>query len=241
MNMRSSGNVLFIILIAIGLFAALAATVMNSDGGGKGASSERADLYAEDILLFSNSVEQAVNRMFARGISENDLCFDLDGANGGDTRYETNARCGTVANTVFHQQGGGISYVAPSEKYLDSSYNASRFYGEYLIADETAVSQVPQGSGNTPELMILLPYVTRDVCIAINNRVNFWTKNTEPPVDGAMSIEDRDDYRYDGVFVYSRIISTSTYFDRVYRGCYRQQNGNFPSDAYIAFYVLKAR
>lgn len=235
------GNVLFIILIAIGLFAALAATVMNSDGGGKSSANESNELYAADIILFAESLEQGVNRLFTRGISENDLCFDLDGVTGGDVRYETNAACATPANKIFSPLGAGISYVAPSVRFLDSSHSAKRFYGEYLITDETSVTNVPEGSPNQAvELMVLLPYVKRDLCVAINDRLNFWTKGAEPPVDGSQSIEDRDTYRYDGVFNYSRAISNGTNFDRAYRGCYRQLAGQFP-DAYIAYFVLRAR
>ncbi len=237
-----SGNVLFIILVAIGLFAALAAAVMNSEGGGKNAGSERAALYANDIALFAGSVEQAVGRMFARGISESDLCFDLDGATGGDTRYEGPAGCATIANRVFHPQGGGISYQAPSDRYLDPSFSSFRFYGEYLITDQTSISHVPpNGSSSTTELMILLPYVTKEICIALNDMVTDWPKGIDPYLDSATSIENRDNYRYQGTFIYARVISNSTYFDRVTRGCYRQGSGQWPNNAYIAYFTLRAR
>lgn len=236
---HASGNVLFLILIAIGLFGALAATVMNSDGGGKSSKSESVDLYADDIILTASSVEQGVTRLLSRGISEADLCFDYDATTGGDTKYEGSSGCATAANKVFGLNGGGLSYFPPSERYLDSSFAASRFYGEYLITDKVALDYVPVNN-NISDLMIMLPYVKKDICTAINNKVTKWAKNAAIPTDSGGTIQDADTTRYNGSFTYVNVIRNSTTFAGVQRGCL-QVSGSFPANAYIAYFTLIPR
>jgi hypothetical protein len=61
---RQSGNVLFLILIAVALFAALAFVIMQSNRGtAKGTASDQDTLEAAQILQYASEVRQAVTRL----------------------------------------------------------------------------------------------------------------------------------------------------------------------------------
>ena len=158
------GNVLFIILIAVALFGALSyAVTQGMRGGGSDISKDQAGLYADEILDYAKSVEIAVQRMMARGVSENDLCFDIDQYPGGNTTYE-HASCSNTRNRVFHPDGGGISYRAPSIDWLDPDFSfVERFQGAINI-DSVGT--------NAAELVWQFNGIREDICKAVNVRAN---------------------------------------------------------------------
>ena len=204
-NPSTSGNALFIILIAIGLFALLGAAVMDSEGGGKTTKGEKFGLYANDLLLYVKTVEQAVQKMQARGVSESDLCFDIDEYPGGNTDYEY-ASCATVGNRVFHPQGGGVSYIKPHSKYLDSAQSALTYYGDYLITGRTKIAKVPPPpTAGQSELLIYLPYVKKELCMEINDMVGVKNYQGDAPLDNVQAIESSGFY-FTGSFSSGRTI-----------------------------------
>lgn len=95
-NSTQKGNVLFLILIAVALFAALSYAVTQSTRGGGDTGSEKQALVASQILQFFSDVNVAVIRMRIRGVDTSLITFDpLD----------------TTVNGVFSPSGGGVSYL----------------------------------------------------------------------------------------------------------------------------------
>lgn len=77
---RNSGNVLFLILIAVALFAALSYIVSHSTrGGGSDASDEKIKLVAAQMLQNGIATRLAVTRMRVAGIKPEDMNFWWDG------------------------------------------------------------------------------------------------------------------------------------------------------------------
>jgi hypothetical protein len=161
------GNVLFIILIAAALFGALSyAATQGMRSGGKDISKDQAGLYADEILDYSKSVEVAVQRMMARGVSENSLCFDIDQYPGGNNGFE-HAACADTKNRVYHPNGGGISYKDINTDALDSANSANSTYALPYI--QSGYQMVGIGQESVADLLVQVNFVMKDVCLAINN------------------------------------------------------------------------
>lgn len=112
---KEAGSVLFIILMAVALFAALAYAVTQSTrSGGGDISKENAKLGASQIVQFSTIVKSEVSRLvLINGVDIEKIDFTRivkleNGTNATDTRKFT--ACGTSCFPVFATQGGQIPY-----------------------------------------------------------------------------------------------------------------------------------
>ena len=104
---NQSGNVLFLILIAVALFAALSYVVTSSSrSGSKGISNEKADLIAGQILNDINSIRFGYQRLLAQcGFSRVDL--DEDTSNSLRRNPLSPSVSGDFSCALFHPNGGG--------------------------------------------------------------------------------------------------------------------------------------
>ena len=158
------GNVLFLILIAVALFAALSYAVTQSTRGGGNADDESALIDSAAMTQFGASVATAIMRMRLAGVEETDFCF-YTGNNSTDYNHAT---CSDNTNNVFHADGGGVSYQDPPNGLSSSTeweFNARpQVYGQGTT--------VPSSSGNdTADLVMVLRDVDTSICEAINENV----------------------------------------------------------------------
>ncbi len=94
-----SGNVLFLILIAVALFASLSYAITKSSGGGKtNTTAEKAQLSQGVVDNYIAAINGAIMRMQMRG------CLAID--------YKKPTEWGAEDHKcqIFHPQGGGVSY-----------------------------------------------------------------------------------------------------------------------------------
>lgn len=161
MRSSQSGNVIFIILIAVALLAALAFAVSQ---GGRGSvaklSEDQARLAATEIVEYGNIIASAVAQTRLRGYSDTQISFE-NGVVGG----YTNANCGDEICQIFHPSGGGVSYMAPQAEWLDGVNTAAVRYGELYF--HAAAHAVHMGTSDD-DLILFIPYLNQQVCIAIN-------------------------------------------------------------------------
>ena len=161
---REQGNVLFLILMAVVLFAALSYAVTKaSRSGDANTSSEKAQLTASAIMNYNSAIRVAVMRMQMSGIDPATIDFALPT----DTGFSTPP----YTKKVFHPQGGGISYQAlPVEAYAslwDHMQNdfASMEWNRiapYLspVSEAYAINSgnpIVIGAGPTPPLVSTVP------------------------------------------------------------------------------------
>lgn len=108
MQKNAQGNVLFLILIAVALFAALSYAVTQSNkGGGSGINQDKAKLLASEIAQYAASIEQAITRlMLMNNCTDTQISFDntVNASSHVNPNAPTDNRC-----HVFHTNGGGIS------------------------------------------------------------------------------------------------------------------------------------
>lgn len=175
--MRSRrGNILFLILLAIVLFAALSYAIMSQrDQAGGGMSREAANAAAADIDNFVVNLSAGVQRMMlVKGIPLAQVDFrDPDNYNyNGTKRDSANQNCQTNECNVFHPDGGGVisrnfaSYgitEMPQPGYLGVYVaNGSR---EYLVANFVNVGT------SQSEVITTVNNIKPEICRAYNRRM----------------------------------------------------------------------
>lgn len=173
------GNVLFYILIAIALFAALSYAVsqMMRSGDVNMVSEQTAKLYASDILSYARSVQKAVRGLRIDGCDETDISFANSTLSGYAHTPAVDDSC-----KVFDSDGGGMTYIAPASDWLDSTESARDLYGEYYFPAEGCVDLVGSSTedchtsgDDTGELMMVLPWLSLATCQQINSELGYGT------------------------------------------------------------------
>ncbi len=109
--MKNSGNALFLILIAVALFAALSYAVTQSGRGGGAIDRETLQIEVARVLEYAASMQKAVERMqLINGCSDYDISFEHSFIAGYEHTPAARDDC-----KIFHVDGGGISYMPPPE------------------------------------------------------------------------------------------------------------------------------
>ncbi|MEM8833359.1 MAG: hypothetical protein AAGB32_02345 [Pseudomonadota bacterium] len=165
---KESGNVLFLILIAVALFAALSYAVTQSTrSGGGSADRETSLLNSASLTQYPASLRTSLIRMILNGAAATELEFNPP------------ADFGTLSLDslgVFHPNGGGGVYQrAPAEVMQGSTQGTWHFNGEWTIPD---IGLNDAGPGN--DIIAFLPGVSLSVCESINDRVGIDTTGCNP-------------------------------------------------------------
>jgi hypothetical protein len=187
MKNKERGNVLFLILIAVALFAALSYAVTQSTRGGGNADSESSLIDSAALTQFGSSVAVAVMRMQIAGVDETDLCF----YSGSNNATYNHASCADNDNNVFHSDGGGVSYQDPTSGFNDGT--EWEFSSRVQVFGQGGTVPGVTGNDEGAELLILLRGMNQNICLKINEEMGI----SGIPVDsGDINID-----RFDGDFV----------------------------------------
>lgn len=162
---NQKGNVLFLILIAVALFAALSYAVTQSSRSGGDASRETNILNAAQLTQYPTSIRTAVLRLVIDGFQDTNIL------------YTNPASIAAISSTepyqVFATIGGGAIYQnAPTDMMQSGGVNPT---GQWYINMDFEVPElgrtgVAQLAGN--ELIAFLPGITESVCTRINMEAN---------------------------------------------------------------------
>lgn len=159
------GNVIFYILIAVGLLAALSYVVAKNTRGNSGGSQERVSLSSTEILEYVNSLSNAVAQLRLRGCQESQISFDnlIE-----DSIYDNSSAPSDGSCDVFGVNGGGLQY-SQSLTYLIT--------GDYIITDVGSAS---------PDLVIDVT-VDKAVCERLNSNLGISNNGSEGPPSDTMT------------------------------------------------------
>jgi len=152
--------VLFLILIAVALFAALSYAVTSSSrSGGGDASSETNLISSANITQYPATVRTTIIRMLIKGTTVDELAF-----NNPSTFDDVGS---AVENrVVFHPNGGGGVYSpAPADVMADGAPGDWYFNGNFEIPD----IGISGSDGN--ELIAFLPGIKQGICKRINEQL----------------------------------------------------------------------
>lgn len=203
----SRGNILFLILIGVALFGALAyAVTQGSRGGGKGdISDEQADIIASQVIENAEDIASAVTRLqIVRGCGDDEFDFANDQhvlfsddspifLENHNSNAPTNGRC-----SIFKPEGGGIiAKILPEGAAIKNQsvgVNKARSGGvSGIVIDGVGSSQ--------RDLVWLYPNLEESVCIKINQKLGIDNPSSVPPVDAPAGSVPAYDGTYSGAAV----------------------------------------
>ena len=184
------GSILFMILLAVVLFAALNYAVTSSNGGDtKNASSESADAAAAEILGWFASLDSAIMRMKLNGIAYEDMSFGYQSysQNGAvySTNYIHNTRCVTTTCMIFKSDGGGVK---PPDFSQYAPLEPTGWTPTYLKAGLSYIKMMQWPGAGSPlnDVVLYIQAVRPEICASFNSKIGISSmpSSTGPFVDG---------------------------------------------------------
>ncbi len=177
-----SGNALFLVLIAVALFAGLSYAVTLTSRGGGNVKKEELQLQASSIIQYTASVRAAVQRMILIGqIDENALSFQntVYQSTTGSLRQPASQfpNCLNTDCQVYHPDGGGVVPVTIDQNIGTESSGTEP---GHVLFMETSVL----GVGTTAnDLVMFYLYVSEELCMALNDVLGVPNDSGEVPID----------------------------------------------------------
>lgn len=160
-----SGNVLFIILVGIVLFAALTVTVTKAGKNTSGSKREKTALLASELIDYATSVKAATQRLLiSKGCANTEISFETSKLTGYAHTPSIN-KC-----RLFHSAGGKMNYHAPNLKVLDKAHSSESGYGEWFLTGGLGIPSMGTTGYTADELILTLPYIKDDICKKINEK-----------------------------------------------------------------------
>lgn len=172
---EESGNVLFLILIAVALFAALSYAVTQSTRSGAGDTASETNLISSaQLTQYPAGVRTSVVRMLINGVAVDDLLFNSPSDFGGTGVIPEGDPLEQRA--VFHPQGGNATYqnapldvlsipATPIAGYEDGQW----YYNAEVQIQNIGLTSTASNAGN--DIVAFLPYVTTGICRRMNEEV----------------------------------------------------------------------
>lgn len=244
---NQKGNVLFLILIAVALFAALSYAVTQSSRSGGDASRETNILNAAQLTQYPTSIRTAVLRLVIDGYQDTNILY----AN------PASIVTGSASEPyqVFATIGGGAIYQnAPTDMMQSGGVNPTgRWYiNMNFEIPELGRTNIAGLQGN--ELIAFLPGITESVCTRINLEANIINSPAvaNPDIGGVdlMGGTNADvDYNLDLLTDYgsnNAILDNDTAapydgdFARHPFGCFHNNNGG-ATEPFIMYTVILER
>lgn len=234
---NQKGNVLFLILIAVALFAALSYAVTQSSRSGGDASRETNVINTASLTQYPNSVRTSVLRLIIAGVDPLDIYFNMPDqftTASGHSHFASREAAG-----VFHPQGGGAAYqqvpanLTAGLQALDWAFNAD------FEIPLLGLSQASSGSGN--DLIAFADGVTESICGRVNRELH--NDDVIPVLSAPVTINNNRTATTTAPTnpttetVLDAQIDGNNWFSNKAFGCFR--NGS--SGNYVFYYVLAER
>ena len=166
------GNVLFLILIAVALFAALSYAVTSSSRSGGGDANDETNLVnSSTITQYPASVRTAIIRMqVSNGVAIDEIEFNKPGNNAADDGdYED---CSANSVCLFHPEGGGATFVPGPAEVMAAGTQTDWIFSSANEIDGLGVTIGGNGGDATSaEIVAFLPGISRGVCQRINEEL----------------------------------------------------------------------
>ncbi len=226
---QEDGNVLFLILIAVALFAALSYAVTSSTrSSGGNASSETNKISSAQIAQYPASISTAIVRMIISGIDADEIRFN---------RPSEFSTLDSSSIGVFHPQGGGATYVPAPDDIMVSGNP-----GQWVFNAELEVPDVSTSGVGGNDIIAYLVGIKQSICSKINDEYGMGTTIPVLSADRSSQYTSRmyDDGNTDYVMPTTDVPDIddgSGSFDGQPFGCF--QNGG--AGDYVYYHVVLER
>lgn len=179
-RLKQSGNILFLILLAVVLFAALSYAVTSSmRGGGNDSSDETAELAASQITQYGALVKAAIDRLrLTNNCRDTQISFQRDWNNDGvisnnaSDAYNSSSPSDKSCH-VFDAAGGAVPYQAASSTMLDPDLASTgpASYGHWETFGLAQIIGIGTDctSSDCADLILVLRSLKSSVCQKIND------------------------------------------------------------------------
>lgn len=159
------GNALFLILIAVALFAALSFAVTQSGRGSGDTSREQALIGAAQVTQIGASLQTAATRMRVAGTPLDAILLNSTSGAYGNNDGRGSLPCDTTdENCIFNPGAGAVFPQLPQHVgKAGAAFQPTPFL--YEVADDAIVDGV---AGNRPVLLLIIRNLNKNVCERIN-------------------------------------------------------------------------
>ena len=176
------GNVLFLILIAVALFAALSYAVTQSTrSGGGDASNEKSLVSSAAMTQYPAAIKTSILRMtVSNGVDLANLNFvkPADSTNYNALVPTATATSSTApelrtTNAVFHPEGGGATYSNAPKDSVTTGTGAWVFNGRNEVRNigTTVAASATAATASTADYIALLDNVTKGICDKVHDQL----------------------------------------------------------------------
>lgn len=180
------GSAIFWIFIMIALFGALTYAMSRGTRTGESSlNSEKNRLYVTEIQEYARAVREAVHQLKINGCSDTKISFQNSKVSG----YTNGGAPSDKSCHVFEPDGGGLMYKGAETEWLDSAYEAQSGYRQVFFNGALGVREV--GTDNyTDDLLLIVPFVSQDICLLINEKNNVPNDDGDPPKEDNTPMAD---------------------------------------------------
>ncbi|MCM2343576.1 MAG: hypothetical protein NDJ24_03370 [Alphaproteobacteria bacterium] len=223
------GNVLFLILVAVVLFAALSYAVTRTSSNNSGTvDNEKDKIAAAQMIQYPAGLRSTILRMEIGGTSAEDLRFDSPA----DFTNLSN-----LSVLVFHPQGGGGTFVQSPPDLMAGEVSGNWYFNAEFEIENLGLNHGGQDIGN--DIVAFLPGVKRGICMSVNEDLGVGSiPQVSADVSGAYMMQMIDGYSFPAgeVILGTAGANGSDLLTGQPFGCFQNSTGE-----YVYYHVLADR
>jgi len=247
---KQRGNILFVLLITLGLFAALVFNFgLSSERTVNSRDLETAYIDASDILKYTAQIGRGFERVqLANNCNIDEISFDHpDRANFNTANFYLNPNARPDGSCdVFGASGGGITYETPPAVAIAEGGV------EYNIQNNVEVAGFNSSGTNQSDLLIMT-FVSEDICLQINNIMGIELSDGEIPIFSSLATmtvpattaqsfpdftTNADGFNVPAFEIGGAVITKATVLSGFPAGCFHATNA---LDKYVFYNLLRTR
>ena len=167
---NQNGNALFLILIAVALFAALSYAVTNSGRGGSGVDREQAEINASQVLQQVAAIQAQIQRLEIIG-NYDQVFLDSSAENDSGTCYYSSTGVTPCRTVGILSTDGGLGSLLDIENFQTDAAIAANEATWGFAMIEYEINGVTVGT-TAPDYIVQVVGLKNEICEAINKKLN---------------------------------------------------------------------